>query len=520
MSTAYKHEPAVVTDPFTRSRQMFDALVTEASSARAFAIGHAEVEALLIERGRAVLGQLYQDHFDLRHVQEPRVVVVTREGVVLGERRKARRTLRSLLGEMVVWRWLYQAEGVCGRAPADGGLRLCEDGFSMGVRRELAQLCANDAYAPAVETLERLTGAHIAKRQAEQLVRRAAEDVCEFYAQQPPVPVPKSALLILSFDAAGIVMLTDSLRPQTRKKAESDPAEPAFPPKVKSGEKPNRKRMAQVGTVYVIDPFFRTTEDIVGELQSLTPTRPEGPRPERPRPLNKRVFGSVAKGASEVIDEGFREALARDPKRERRWVVLLDGNGDQIRAVLRAAKRVKVKVTIIVDLIHLIEYLWPAAYCFHPAGSKEARDWVVQRVRALLDGADPSQVAAGMRRSATLLRRARKITRRKAVDKCAKYMLKLAPYMRYGDALQGGLPIATGVIEGACRHLIRRRLGIGGARWSTDGAEAILLLRATVLSGDFDAYWAFHEAQVFQRTHGGGYREGVPNTRPTLRLVK
>jgi hypothetical protein len=516
MSTAYKHIPAVVTDPFARSREMFEDLVIEASSARAFAIGHAEVEALLIAQGRAVVGRLYQDHFDLRHVQEPRVVVVTDEGVSLKERRRSRRTLRTLLGEMVVWRWLYQAEGVCGRAPADAGLRLCEDGFSMGVRRELAQLCARDAYAPAVETLKRLTGAHVAQRQAEQLVRRAAEDVCDFYVQQPAVPVPKNALLVLSFDAAGIVVLTDSLRPETRKKAEDDPSEPAFPPKVKSGEKPNRKRMAQVGTVYGVEPFFRTTDDIVGELQSLTPTRTEGPRPERPRPLNKRVFGSVAKNASEVIDEGFREALARDPKRQRRWVVLLDGNGDQIRAVLRAARRAKVKVTIVVDLIHLIEYLWPAAYCFHPAGSKEARDWVVQRVRALLDGADPSQVAAGMRRSATR----RKIVRRKAVDKCARYMLKLSPYMRYGDALQAGLPIATGVIEGACRHLIRRRLGIGGARWSTEGAEAILLLRATVLSGDFDAYWAFHEAQVFQRTHSAHYREGAPNTRPTLRLVK
>ena len=92
--------------------------------------------------------------------------------------------------------------------------------------------------------------------------------------------------------------------------------------------------------------------------------------------------------------------------------------------------------------------------------------------------------------------------------------------MRYGDALRDGLPIATGVIEGACRHLIRRRLGIGGARWSTDGAEAILLLRATVLSGDFDAYWAFHEKQVFQRTHASQYRGRVPNTRPALRVVK
>ncbi len=516
MSAAYKREPALVTDPFLASRRLFDDLVAQASSAQALTTGHADVEEALVTGGRGLLNRLFQDHMDLRSAQERRVEVVDDEGVRLSERRLARRTLRSLLGPVVVPRFLYQEAGRRGRAPADAGLRLCEDGYSMGVRREVAQLCARDAYAPAVETLERLTGAHVPQRQAEELARRAAADVEAFYCEQASEPVPRKALLVLSFDAAGIVMRTESLRVETRKKAESEPPDAPFPPKLKSGEKPNRKRMAQVGTVYAVEPFFRTAEDIVGELRSLTPTQADEARPSRPRPINKRVFGSIARNASDVIDEGFRDALARDPKRRRRWVVLLDGNADQIRAVKRAAKRTKVEITIIADLIHLIEYLWPAAYCFHPPGSDEAREWVVKKVRALLEGADPIQVAAGMRRSATR----RSLERDKAVEDCAKYMRKLAPYMRYGSAIRDGLPIATGVIEGACRHLIRRRLGIGGARWTTEGAEAILLLRATVLSGDFDAYWAFHERQVFQRTHESRYRGAIPNTRPALRLVK
>ena len=517
MSAAYSLEPEVVTDPFITSRRIFDKLVGEASSARALGTGHVEVEDAIRGTGRDLLRQLFQDHLDLRSAQERRVKVVDQEGEPLSEPRVARRRLHSLLGgSVVVTRLLYQASGREGRAPADAGLRLCEDGYSMGVRRELAQLCANDAYDPAVATLERLTGAHVPKRQAEELVRRASKDVCAFYAQQVCEPVPQDALLILSFDAAGVVVLTKSLRPQTRKKAENEPPDAQFPPKLKSGHKPNRKRMAQVGTVYAVLPFVRTAGDIVGELQSLTPTPQENPRPSRPRPINKRVFGSIAKSAARVIDEGFREALSRDPERKLRWVVLLDGNGDQIRSVRRAAQRVGVEITIIADLIHLIEYLWPAAYCFHPPGSDKAREWVVKRVRALLEGHDPAQVAAGMRRSATL----QKLEHRKAVNKCAQYMLKLAPYMRYGDAIRDGLPIATGVIEGACRHLIRRRLGIGGARWSTAGAEAILMLRATVMSDDFDAYWAFHERQVFQRTHESKYRGPIPNTRRGLRLVK
>ena len=515
MSTAYKQDVAVSNDRFSGSRRLFDELVAKASSPRLLGAGHQEVEAAIGSNGVELLRQLLQDHLDLRHMLEARVQVRDEEGVRLPERRRAKRVLRSLLGPVVATRFLYQGEAREGRAPADAGLRLSEDSYSMGVRREVARLCVSEAYAPAIDTLERLTGAHVPQRQAEQLVRRAAADVLAFYEQQTPTPVPTEALLVLSFDAAGIVMRTDSLRDETRKKARREPVERSFPPKLKSGEKANRKRMAQLGAVYVVAPFFRTPDDIVGELSSLAPELGTA-RPARPRPLNKRVFGSVAKPAWDVVTEGFREALARDPKRERHWVVLLDGNEDQIRAVNHAANEAGVAVTIIADLIHLIEYLWPAAYCFHAPGSDAARDWVVERVHALLAGAQPAQVAAGMRRSATL----RRLDRRGPVDDCARYMLKLAPYMRYGEAIGDGLPIATGVIEGACRHVVRRRLGIGGARWSTEGAEAILLLRATVLSDDFDAYWAFHERQAFRRTHEAAYRGAIPSTRPMLRIVK
>ena len=507
MSAAYKEEAGVASDPFGQSRTVFEELLARTSTSRALAASHAEVEEDIGRSGRALLRQLFQDHLDLRHSQERRVVVRDERGVQLPERRRARRQLRSLLGPVTVARFLYQEGGREGRAPADARLRLCDDGYSMGVRREVAQLCARDAYAPALETLERLTGAHVPQRQAEQLVRRAAEDVASFYERRTQEPVPREPLLILSFDAAGIVMRTDSLRDDTRKKALAEPRERAFPPKLKSGEKPNRKRMAQLGSVYQVAPFIRTADDIVGELQSLTKGGSTEPRPSRPRPLNKRVFGSIAKVASSVIDEGFREALSRDPQRKRRWIVLLDGNDEQLQAVKRAARRCRASIAIVVDLIHLIEYLWSAAYCFHPAGSDDARDWVVQRVRSFLTpGADPAQLAAGMRRSATR----RSLERRTAVDDCAAYILKLAPYMRYGEAIALGLPIATGVIEGACRHLVRRRLGIGGARGSTAGAEAILLLRATVLSEDFDAYWQHHENEVFRRTHGARYRGPIP----------
>ena len=117
-------------------------------------------------------------------------------------------------------------------------------------------------------------------------------------------------------------------------------------------------------------------------------------------------------------------------------------------------------------------------------------------------------MAAGIRRSATL--RGIKGPARKAVDKCANYLLKYKAYLRYDQYLERGYPIASGVVEGACRHLIKDRMDLTGARWSLGGAEAVLRLRALRASGDFDEYWRFHETQEYARNHASRYADGRP----------
>ena len=117
---------------------------------------------------------------------------------------------------------------------------------------------------------------------------------------------------------------------------------------------------------------------------------------------------------------------------------------------------------------------------------------------------------------------------RKAVEKCAGYLCKYADHLRYAEYIEAGFPIGTGVVEGACRHLVKDRMDITGARWSLDGAEAVLRLRALRASGDFDEYWAFHVRRELERNHLDRYAVGrlpeVENTTrrgpgPPLRLV-
>ena len=145
------------------------------------------------------------------------------------------------------------------------------------------------------------------------------------------------------------------------------------------------------------------------------------------------------------------------------------------------AKKHNLNLTIVLDIIHVIEYLWKAAFVFYSQTSTQAEAWESKRLQLILEGKS-SSVAPGMRRSATLP----KLTsqERKPVDTCARYLLNNAKYLKYDDYLKAGFPIATGVIEGPCRHLIKDRMDITGARWTMRGAEAVLPLASLYITGD------------------------------------
>lgn len=519
MSAAYQ-EIAAAPSAFARAMDTFMALKTHMHTADAMRMTHGELEAHVIDRTRTIARDMLQGHLDLRTVAERPVHVVGEDGVERAERRASSRQLRTLVVEVVLGRLLYQAAGAHGLAPQDAALSLAKDSFSMGCRRRVAEEVACGSFDHAVEAIGKTSGATIAKRQTERLARASVADFDEFYCSLEWEPESDEQLLVLTMDGAGIIMRTDSLRPATRHLAEKANEEPkVWPDRTKSGEKPNRRRVAEVGSVYSVQPFVRTSDDVIGELASIRPLRAVDEATPRPRPVNKRVWASVDKSMADVVEQVFQEALRRDPERRRQWVVLVDGQDQQLNAVKAAAKRHGVAVRIVCDFIHTLEYLWKASHCFHPAGSSEARQWVCDHARSLLEGGDPSQVAAGMRRSATL----RSLAKRKAVDKAARYLIRRRAYMRYGEALRDGLPIATGVIEGACRHLARDRLDCCGARWSLVGAEAVLKLRSLRLSGDFDDYWTFHLAQEHERNHLSNYAaaivpESIP--KPRFRLVK
>lgn len=210
------------------------------------------------------------------------------------------------------------------------------------------------------------------------------------------------------------------------------------------------------------------------------------------------------RGAATVIGSIFDEAQRRDPTHQRTWVALVDGAKHQIDCIQAEAKDRQVQVPIICDFIHVLEYLWSAAWSLFPETDPAAETWVSEKALAVLNG-QAATVAAAIRRKATCLS-LDPHTRRNA-DRCANYLPAKKNYLNYPKALPAGWPIATGIIEGACRHLVKDRLDLTGARWGLDGAEAILKHRALRTNGDWASYWSFHLNQEQHRTHGTRYAD-------------
>ena len=499
---------------FCEAVSQFEALISWAETSEGT---FSEIEHDIEHRGRRVLRAIFQGHLDLRKAQEPRLAKVEgSDGKFRTQYRgDATRTIETLFGEVKVARARYESrEKAPSLCPLDGVLNVPARKYSHRITKQLVYGTSVTAFENAIEQLEQTTGTTVPKRQAEELVRGAAVDFGAFYRQRPISQIRESLtdsmITVATTDGKGILVYPDDLRRDTRKKLSKELGEGLY----------FRKRMAQVASVYHVARYERSAESIVATLMGYRQT---GPKPIRPKPQDKRVWASIVDDSATVIDEMVREGLRRDPRQRTTWVALVDGAEHQLNVLKDAARTQGVKLTIICDLIHVLGYIWEAAKALIVDSARQ-RAWVAARLRRLLRG-EVSQVAAGIRRAKTMRRRKLKRAQRDVLDTCADYLLNHKRHLRYDQYLQAGFPIASGVIEGAVRHLVNDRMAITGAHWRLESAEAILQLRALRSSADFEAYWDFHERCELQRNHLAKYPRGqLPQIRkqprtPNLRLV-
>lgn len=404
------------------------------------------------------------------------------------------RAYRSVFGDFTLRRTAYgtRAGQKIAFVPLDARLQLPASDYSYLLQQWDQALGCESAFARVGVTLFDVLGLKQSTDSLERMNRQMAEAVHSFRLTRPvPAPADEGEVVVAQADGKGVVM-----------------RRPADEPKIHGhrtkGQKANRKRMAAVGAIYSVGRVVRTPADVVAALfRDPAADRPT-PAVARPRPVGKHVWASLTYEQDGVVVPGADLVFAwlagelgrRNPGSRREVVYLMDGQEalwEARRAYLPGANAVEV-----LDLLHVTPRLWAAAHLFHREGSAEAVAFVRDRLDRVLTGQVVS-VVRGLKQMGT--RRRLGGAKRKRLATICGYLAKNAPRMRYDEYLAKGYPIASGVIEGACRHYVKDRLERAGMHWTRAGAQAMLDVRSEFLNGDWDAFQQFRIERETKRLY-------------------
>jgi hypothetical protein len=198
--------------------------------------------------------------------------------------------------------------------------------------------------------------------------------------------------------------------------------------------------------------------------------------------MNDILDGRISSGQSRLFDWLQAEVQARNPQRQKTVVCLMDGQ----QSLWYWQRECLGQAVGILDIFHVLEKLWEAAHCFHRESSLDAEQFVHKYLRMMLEG-NTGSVVGVFRRFAKNLRGAKK----ENLEKVIRYFHRNKQYMRYDEYIRAGYPIGSGVVEGGCRHVVRDRMELSGMRWNVAGAQAMLRLRTTKLTGDWKPFIEF-----------------------------
>jgi hypothetical protein len=387
----------------------------------------------------------------------------------------------SIFGEFLLQRIVYGSrEGQkIEFVPLDNRLQLPESVFSYLLQDWDQSLCVEEAFSQARSTVARMLGLQQSVDSLERMNAQMAESVETFRAERTLPPAEEEGeIVVSSADGKGVVM----------RRAEGEKAAPAHRTK---GEKASRKEMAIVGAVYTVDRYLRTAEEVVAALFG---DDRDQPKPKRPKPCHKQTIASLAytdtAGTHSGIEATYTWMLEEIWERNRGFVKemvhLCDGQEALWDA--RECHLPQRNTTDILDLLHVTPRLWQAAHVFYAEKSDEAEQFVRERVLKVLQG-QGEMVIRGLRQMGTK----RKLTgsKKATLTKVCAYLENNLERMRYDEYLAKGYPIASGVIEGACRHLVKDRMERAGMHWTRTGAQAMLDVRSIHVNGDWDQYQTF-----------------------------
>jgi len=384
---------------------------------------------------------------------------------------------RSIFGTIPIRRAYYHTAGSPGVFPLDGELNLPERGYSYLVQEFSSRLAVTMSYEDAQEILSSFFPVKMPIRSLESVVGDLCAEAGRFYEKKAPPPVrPDAMVTVATVDKKGIVIR----KPNTDEAgSESAPANP---------DKPGKKKMATVISTYVTPRHIRTPDDILREVSD------EGSSQSKPKPQDKITWGSLTDGPETTVAR-LKKAVDQRLPQGNELVCILDGE----RSLWALVYVYFPAAFFVLDIFHVLEHLGKAALLFHDEDSPQAREFVTERLRMLLQG-KAGRMIGGLKQMLT--KHELSNAARHSLNQVIGYLERNRKHMRYEICLAKGYPIGSGVIEGACRNLINDRLELTGMSWTFQGAESVMRLRAVHINKDWEAFWTYRRQSERRRLYG------------------
>jgi hypothetical protein len=426
---------------------------------------------MLIEMGLKLLTLF----FEIRSQNANRAKLRMQDGRVAYYHRDTPRNYVSIFGKLRFARPYFYCSGQGGQAPLDAELSLGEDCYSDLVREVHDDLSVHGVYHKACEIVGRLLGLTLSTRALQTNVAEDAADVSNYYDQKPaPAPSREAEILVIQADGKGIPLILEKTKPNQVR--------------LGKGEKHGRKKEAIVTSVYSIEPSPRTPEQVVASYyDKISLSKPA-------QPQNKHLWATLD-GKDAALSRLSTQVQPRTGKHIRYKIALCDGCPSlQARLTQYFSDFIQ-----ILDFIHANEYLWKVANALFGETDERRLAWMKRHTLQLLSG-NTRRLIAEFRRLAKQPKTRK--TARTQLLATANYFERNLPCMDYPTYLAHGWPIASGVIEGACRHLVKDRCELSGMRWSQSGAEHLLRLRAVAENNDWEEYHTYRKHQRHLRLYG------------------
>lgn len=407
-----------------------------------------------------------------------------------------RREIQNVFGAFALHRVVYGTrEGQKIEAvPLDQRLGLPQGKNSYLLQDWDQHQAVEEPYATVSATLARILGFTQSVHTLERNQREAATAAEEFWEAQPTPPSEKEGeLLVCTADGKGVPMRGGAKAPK------------GIEPPATAGMRPGTKKMALIGAVYTVNRFLRTPDEV---LEALFREAPAGQPPSRPRPCSKYVRAALQRDDNDTTEPQIRlifgwmaaQVRQRNPDASKQVVLLMDGQECLWKAGRVYLPEELAEITEILDLLHALGYLWEAAPLFHPNDSDAARTFVKTQARRMLHG-EVAAVIDTLRGLGT--HHNLKGKHRETLERICGYFHNNAHRMAYDAYLEHGFPIASGVIEGACRCVVKDRMERSGMRWVMSGARAMLDMRCIYLSGLWEEFMSFRIQRESRRLYPG-----------------